>query len=493
MIKTKDLLSPINIAKLFFVSISFYILYRTFGGTPFLGDQMDQIQSGTSLFQGRLKSFYGPYLSTTFPIVYTYGPFSLFIYGLLDLILLPIQYHATAFGLFSIVAGLFLGKQIEKIQKGIAVFYYWILPFAEVYVFSLSMLWSNVLIFGVSSFFIGFVLRYLNEKNDKDLIYGISFFLFSLHLHLIGIILFPIVIYLLFDRFSHSRSPKQKEHYALPYIIFTFSFFPYWIAEGIRKFANTKSILFNTSSRSTSDFQIDQTFILLKKFMDPFTDSGELVFPILVILIIGFIAFRYLDNSFLKKQLLSFSILILVTLMFELLFFTILKQQYRSIHYGAYLTSMSILLISSICYIIYVSLLPNRIKKLFGSSVFSLVFTTVIAVFFIVKYQPQYYSSWNYSAIVNGLNQICKKYPEVSTFEVEDFRGPESEFYPVLEFLIKNDHTNCKFLASSPVLLVPDVSQNPLGLLGRYPIDFIWEYQYLEYPGIGVGIRKISR
>ncbi len=107
-------------------------------------------------------------------------------------------------------------------------------------------------------------------------------------------------------------------------------------------------------------------------------------------------------------------------------------------------------------------------------------------LFYTKSYENKYKSNWAYDTIIKSLDDICEERPNVSTFEVEAFRSPHSEFKPVLQYLIEARLTRCSFDPNSKLVLVPYTFGNSEELLSRYPIEKKLEFIRDYPPGIGM-------
>ncbi|MCU0823177.1 MAG: hypothetical protein MUF77_00865 [Leptospira sp.] len=512
-----------NSYRFYFLFLSIWIVLNNFGESSFLGDQVDQIQSADAFWSGRLISFYGPYLSTTNPIVYPFGPVTYLIISVFKILQLTIPYYQFGYGILNIIVALLLLNELKKIDEFSGKIFCLLIPFSSVYIFSLSMFWNNVLIFTFSSLLCLFLLKFYRNPRGLTIVWIFLFFILGLHLHLIGIILFPIILSLILfrkkDLNSNLTVPPIRNR-ILVWLLVLFSMLPYLIAELFRKFKNTKNLFINSKSRLGDSLDISNLKSLVLDFLIPLDLSYPVktYFSILILLLAFFVlilgtkaSFGNRDNFFpnLKSKIPVFHFLIFVSffagisLLSELIFFTLSNQPIRSIHYQAYLTSISLVWISvflsfliqkaKILFLVLKwdqSKLSHHLKSIFRNQILKYLFLILLILYYTQSYENKYKSVWNFNAIVTSLDDICTERISVSSFEMEAFRSPHSEFKPVLQYLIEENLTSCTFDTHSKYVLVPYTFGNSKELLSRYPIEtdlqFIQEYP----PGIGLYFRK---
>lgn len=477
---------------LYFCGISVYILFDSFGQSSFLGDQIDQIQSAEELWKGRIISLYGPYLSTTYPIVYPFGPITYLIISIFNSLNINFTFYQTGFGVINIISILFLVFEIKNHNQLIAKIFLLLIALSSVYHFSLSMLWNNVLIVSSSSLYFCFLLRFVRNHFLSDFLYLVLFLILGLHLHLIGIILIVPTIYI-FLRIKYINSHAQRFWTLLGFFLILFSSFFYLFVEVVRKFKNTKYILFNSQSRLYDTYDLQNLWILLQKFLMPVegiiwqAGLGILGVTLFIYFRIRIIQFTKDKNPFFFQKFIILECIVIAFLS-ELFFFLFTKQPIRSIHYEAYLTVFSIYILSfSFAYIIEMLMVQRIINMNHKAAhLVSFLCCAFFLFYFGYTYQNKFRSHWNFQNIVNSLNAICETNPKVNSFEMEYFRSPHSEFKPVLEFVIKKNRSKCIYDPNSDIVLVPEANTDPDSLLARYPLDFFPKKIRTVAPGIGI-------
>lgn len=470
--------------------ISVVFIYFNLEASPFLGDQIDQFQNASYLFRGRLKSLYGPYLSTTQPIVYPIGPFIYFIISALKLISNHPFWIHMGFGILNTLALVYTCYFLFKISKNISFIYLLLSLTSFVYWFSLSILWSNVILYSLSSLMLVSYLRFLRRKNVENLLILFLFFILSLHLHLISIVFFPLFIYS-FTLFDFKINNLYRFRFYS--ILIGISLLPYAYAEIIRKFANTKAILFNLGEKSLQD-GLRTAEILFSLYLFPLTDSyyemsDFILFCLALLLIAIIIFFLYLHRRhkyFIRPILIS----TLIILLFIFLFYLRIGQSYRSLHYFMIFLPFSLLLLSYV-----VNQILNFIKFFFPfRDTYTIPIVSLIFILFpLYSFQKNILPSdkWNFENTKRSLQSICEKYPNVDSFEWNEFRSPESQFDPVLKYIIREYRIECNYKENAQILLYPDRNDN-------FPKEFqnpITQVRYLllEIVEPGIGIYSMER
>lgn len=470
--------------------ISTIYIFLNLESSPFLGDQIDQFQNASALFEGNLKSLYGPYLSTTQPIVYPIGPF---IYLLISFLKIfsnhPFWIH-FCFGLINIVTLLFTFISLNKFSKLLANSYLFLSLCSFVYWFALSILWSNVILYSLSSMILISYLEFLRRKKLENLLTVLFFLILSLHLHLISIVFLSLIIYgfLLTDFKIHNRF----KFYFIS-IFISLACIPYLYAEAIRKFANTKAILFNQAEKNLSD-GLRSSEIIFSLYLFPFSDKifqlNDLVLicnSLIFILILLFCNYKQSKKKYFIKPILLINLIIAFSV---ILFYAKVGQAFRSIHYFLIFLPFSLFLLSYFALRLYTMLYrKSLLKNIITSRVAVIIFCFVTLYTFEVHLQK--YHDWNFNNSVYALQTICRKYPRIDTFEWNEFRSPESKFEPVLVFMMTQYKTNCIYDKNSQFLLFPSMNKD-------YPNEFqhpisLEIYNFLEVyePGIAIYQKKI--
>lgn len=471
-----------KIVLLVIIIASIFIVFKYKNASPFLGDQLNQIQLAESLWKGRIKSLYGPYLSTTFPLVYPIGPLTAFVITAGMFFLQSVSHLHFYFSFFNILCLLYLFYILKRISNFTSNIFSLFLLSCPMYYFSLSLFWSNILIYGVTYVFAARYFVCILKPNWNNFIYAVLFFILGLHLHLIGVVLFPFIIQLLFYTFKNKFSQKPK---MLPVFLCIISVLPYIIAEGFRKFANTKAIFLNANIRE-GVFGLETARLLTFSFFNPFmnmnTDNFKMISIVIMSIVVCVITITIFILRKRNRLILRFFVAAILSLLLQSAFFYRLNQPYRSPHYGSYLFVFSILFFAFLFYWIFKNISQKQKNLL----------SIVILLFPIYQIHniSKQYSDWNYQNIVSSLNIICSEYKEVRTFELNEFRTPEGDFYTVLEYIIKNNQTNCKYSEKSNIVLIPDIHISSLAITKLIPGNKTYELLKSEFPGIGVFKQK---
>lgn len=499
------------------------------GGSPYLSDQADQIQSGRLLLSGDWRHLYGPYMSDTVPLVRTIGPAGTLLFAL------PSFFGGfpaveIVFIFFMALAPLLFYFEFQKTNPTLAAVWTALIIFVPHHWLFLTVAWESLLLLPGSLFVLTSFLRFLRRRSLGSLLLVFASSALALHFHLIAVLLAPFsaaALFLYWKAGADADVPPQERRRTLitALVVLTAAVLPYLIAEWISGSRNYKAVRANLGrwndwqtgwqtaltvmDRVTTIFDAPGLFQHGDRpYPAPFWLSWPVLFAGSVwVLIRPLFLILQKDTGNVESgrqrrvELILWAVFALCHAA-ALLYFTKMSRPYLGDHYAAFLYPLTLFPMSTLLYAVWTGAASKLIFRRSGVLPNVLAWT-IFGLWMIYSFtrleRAGSKSDWNFRAVTTALESACAN-PEhtLSSFELEGFYSPLAGAKPLLRYTLESTVTGCSWDEHSRWLVHPRLNGNPpvrLSIDVAFPGNPRGTFRLVRIlpPGIGLYEREGGR
>ncbi len=463
------------------------------GGSPYLIDQADQIQSGQLLLQGDWRHLYGPYMSDTVPLVRTIGPAGTLMFAL------PSYFGGfpaveIAFILLMALAPLLFYFEFRTTNPRLAAVWTAILVFVPHHWYFLTVAWEPLLLLPACLFVLTSFLRFLRRRCLGSLLLVMGTSALALHIHLIAVLLAPfaaaaLVLFSIERTDPHVSHRERRQTLIAGIALLAATVLPYLIAELIYGSRNYKAVRANLGRWNDWQTGWQTALTVLERLTTIYSAPGFLrgnpsahpapfwlswpalfaatgwVFARPLFLIFRRIQRRgHGDTGQSNTELILWLVFALVHAG-ALAYFTKMSRPYLGDHYAAFLVPLTVFPMSTLAASLWgtAKWFAAGRRWFFAPNVIPWLVLVLWMGYSLSRFPASRgRSDWNFRNITDVLGTACDNADHsLTSFELEGFYSPLPGIRPLLRYTVETYVSGCRWDEHAAWLLHPKLSGTP--------------------------------